>query len=196
MQDGSRAMTIAGALVPRSASWINYMVDSVLVVGYAALTGLSAQVSVYLNPAVPISGQTFAVLLAGATLGFKRGTASMLVYLGAGVVGIPVFAPSGAIAGASRGYLVGFVAAAAIVGYLVERGWARNPLKLLLAMLIGEVAIYAVGLPWLAFYVPGDKVLEWGLTPFIPGDAIKMAMAAFGAPLALAGIRRLKGEES
>ncbi len=196
MQDSSRAMTIAGALVPRSASWINYIVDSMLIVGYAALTGLSAQVAVYINPAVPITGQTFAVLLAGATLGFKRGTASMLVYLGAGVAGIPVFAPSGAIAGASRGYLVGFVAAAAIVGYLVERGWARNPLKLLLAMLIGEVAIYAVGLPWLAFYVPGDKVLEWGLTPFIPGDAIKMAMAAFGAPLALAGIRRLKGEES
>ena len=196
MQDSSRAMTIAGALVPRSASWINYIVDSMLIVGYAALTGLSAQVSVYINPAVPITGQTFAVLLAGATLGFKRGTASMLVYLGAGVAGIPVFAPGGAIAGASRGYLVGFVAAAAIVGYLVERGWARNPLKLLLAMLIGEVAIYAVGLPWLAFYVPGDKVLEFGLTPFIPGDAIKMAMAAFGAPLALAGIRRLKGEES
>ena len=196
MQDSSRAMTIAGALVPRSASWINYIVDTMLIVGYAALTGLSAQVSVYLNPAVPITGQTFAVLLAGATLGFKRGTASMLVYLGAGVAGIPVFAPGGAIAGASRGYLVGFVAAAAIVGYLVERGWARNPLKLLLAMLIGEVAIYAVGLPWLAFYVPGDKVLEFGLTPFIPGDAIKMAMAAFGAPLALAGIRRLKGEES
>lgn len=196
MQDTSKAMTIAGALVPRSASWINYIVDSVLIVGYAALTGLSAQVSVYLNPAVPITGQTFAVLLAGATLGFKRGTASMLVYLGAGIAGIPVFAPSGAIAGASRGYLVGFVAAAAIVGYLVERGWARNPLKLLLAMLIGEVAIYAVGLSWLAYYVPGDKVLEWGLTPFIPGDAIKMAMAAFGAPLVLAGIRRFKGEES
>ena len=196
MQDSSRAMTIAGALVPRSASWINYIVDTMLIVGYAALTGLSAQVSVYLNPAVPITGQTFAVLLAGATLGFKRGTASMLVYLGAGVAGIPVFAPGGAIAGASRGYLIGFVAAAAIVGYLVERGWARNPLKLLLAMLIGEVAIYAVGLPWLAFYVPGDKVLEFGLTPFIPGDAIKMAMAAFGAPLAMAGIRRLKGEES
>lgn len=196
MQDSSRAMTIAGALVPRSASWINYIVDSMLIVGYAALTGLSAQLAVYINPAVPITGQTFAVLLAGATLGFKRGTASMLVYLGAGVYGIPVFASGGAIAGASRGYLVGFVAAAAIVGYLVERGWARNPLKLLLAMLIGEVAIYAVGLPWLAFYVPGDKVLEFGLTPFIPGDAIKMAMAAFGAPLAMAGIRRLKGEGS
>ena len=198
MQESSRTrtMTIVGALVPRSASWINYVVDSVLIVGYAALTGLSAQVAVYINPAVPITGQTFAVLLAGATLGFKRGTASMLVYLGAGIAGIPVFAPSGAISGASRGYLIGFVAAAAIVGYLVERGWARNPLKLLLAMLIGEVAIYAVGLPWLAFYVPGDKVLEWGLTPFIPGDAIKMAMAAFGAPLALAGIRRFKGEES
>ena len=185
-----RNTTLADAIIPRR----NLLLDVALIVGYAALTGLSAQIAVYINPAVPITGQTFAVLLSGAVLGSKRGTASMLVYLGAGVVGLPVFAPEGAIAGASRGYLIGFVLAAAIVGYLVERGWGRNPLKLLAAMFMGEVAIYAVGLPWLALYVPGNKVLEWGLTPFIPGDAIKMVMAALAVPTAWAGIGKIKGE--
>ena len=186
----TRNTTLADAIIPRR----NLLLDVALIVGYAALTGLSAQIAVYINPAVPITGQTFAVLLSGAVLGSKRGTASMLVYLGAGVVGLPVFAPEGAIAGASRGYLIGFVLAAAIVGYLVERGWGRNPVKLLAAMFMGEVAIYAVGLPWLALYVPGNKVLEWGLTPFIPGDAIKMVMAALAVPTAWAGIGKIKGE--
>ena len=186
----TRNTTLADAIIPRR----NLLLDVALIVGYAALTGLSAQIAVYINPAVPITGQTFAVLLSGAVLGSKRGTASMLVYLGAGVVGLPVFAPEGAIAGASRGYLIGFVLAAAIVGYLVERGWGRNPVKLLAAMFMGEVAIYAVGLPWLALYVPANKVLEWGLTPFIPGDAIKMVMAALAVPTAWAGIGKIKGE--
>ena len=194
MQSGTRQMTLFQALIPRTTPWLDYSIDVLLVVGYAALTGLSAQAAFYINPAVPITGQTFAVLLSGATLGSRRGTASMLVYLGAGIAGLPVFAPSGAIPGASRGYLIGFVLAAAIVGYLVERGWGRNPLKLLGAMLLGEVAIYAVGLSWLAFYVPADKVLEWGLTPFIPGDAIKMVMAALAVPTAWVAIRKIKGE--
>ena len=190
-----RATTIAGALIPQSTRWANATISATLIVGYAALTGLSAQVAFYINPAVPITGQTFAVLLAGATLGSKRGGASMLVYLATGILGIPVFAPSGAIAGSSQGYLLGFVAAAAIIGYLCEHGWSRSQLKLIAAMLMGEVAIYAFGLPWLAFYVPGDKILAWGLTPFILGDTIKLLMAATGVPLALGGIRRMKGGE-
>ena len=193
--DRTRLTTaLVDAIVPRSnQAAVNLLVDVLLVVGYAALTGLSAQLKFYINPAVPITGQTFAVLLAGAALGSKRGVAAMLVYLAAGVAGIPVFASGGAIAGASQGYLIGFVFAAAIVGYLSERGWGRNPLKLVAAMLAGEVAVYAFGLPWLAFYVPRDKVLPWGLTPFIPGDLIKVALAALAVPLAWAGIRRLKG---
>ena len=191
-----RATTIVGALIPRSTTWVNVAVDAGLIVGFAALTGLSAQVAVYLNPAVPITGQTFAVLLAGATLGSKRGGTSMVVYLVAGgLLGLPVFAPAGAWSGSSRGYLLGFVAAAAIVGYLCERGWGRNPIKLVAAMLLGEVAIYAFALPWLAFYVPADKVLPWGLYDFIIGDTIKLLMAAFGVPLAWVGIRKLKGED-
>ncbi|MBI4312412.1 MAG: biotin transporter BioY [Chloroflexi bacterium] len=197
MRESARSLSLAEALIPRNnVAALNLTVDVILIVGYAALTGLAAQVKYYINPAVPISGQTFAVLLAGAALGGKRGAASMLVYLMAGIAGIPVFASGGAVAGASRGYLLGFVAAAAIVGFLCERGWGRNPLKLIGAMLLGEAAIYAFGLPWLAFYVPAEKVLPWGLTPFIPGDIIKLLLAALAVPLAWAGIRRLKGEDS
>ena len=196
-----RTDAIAIALIPRGSAWVNILVDAVLVVGFAALTGLSAQLKVYLNPAVPISGQTFAVLMSGAALGSRRGGASMLVYLAAGIAGIPVFASGGAIPGISRGYLLGFVAASVIVGLLTERGWSRNPIKLVSAMFIGEVAIYAFGLPWLAFYIP-DQVLvdrsrlavvyDWGLEDFIIGDTIKLLLAASGVPLAWEGIRRLK----
>ncbi len=209
-----RATTIAGALIPKSTAWVNIAVDAALVVGFAALTGLAAKVAVYLNPAVPITGQTFAVLLAGAVLGWKKGGASMLVYLVAGgLLGLPLFAPSGPWPGSSLGYLPGFAAAAAIVGYLCERGWARNLLKLVAAMLLGEIAIYAFGLTWLAFYFSPDElassvsagvlssparlavVWEWGIKDFIIGDTIKMLMAAFGVPLAWVGIRKLKGQD-
>jgi biotin transport system substrate-specific component len=203
MQRPGRATAIADALIPRSGAWANVFIDATLIVGFAALTGLSAKVAVYLNPAVPITGQTFAVLMSGAVLGSKRGAASMLVYLGTGIAGIPVFAPSGAISGASRGYLLGFVAAALIVGFVVERGWGRNPFKLAAAMLAGEVAIYAFGLSWLAFYIPADAMLDtsrlavvydWGLENFIIGDSIKLVLAALGVPLVWEGIRRLKGQ--
>lgn len=197
MRQAGNTATIADALIPRSSAQVNILIDVAIIVGFAALTGLAAQIKVYLNPAVPITGQTFAVLLAGATLGSKRGGASMLVYLSAGIAGIPVFASGGAIPGISRGYLLGFVAAAVIVGYLSERGWSRNPFKLVAAMFIGEVAIYAFGLPWLAFYIP-DGVLvdrarlavmyDWGLKDFIVGDSIKLVLAASGVPLAWMGM--------
>ena len=205
MQQAGRATNIADALIPRYTPSVNVLVDASLIVGFAALTGTLAKVAVYLNPAVPISGQTFGVLMAGAVLGSKRGAASMAVYLATGVAGVPVFAPDGAISGASRGYLLGFVVAALIVGLLVERGWGRSPLKLAGAMLAGEVAIYAFGLPWLAFYVPATElvdrtllavVFDWGLKDFIIGDTIKLVLAALGVPLAWEGIRRLKREDS
>ena len=205
MQQAKGPTALVDQLIPRaSAALTNAVIDAVLIVGFAALTGLAAKVAVYLNPAVPITGQTFAVLLSGAVLGSKRGAASMLVYLAMGIAGVPVFAPDGAIPHASRGYLIGFAVAAFIVGWLVERGWGRNPLKLALAMLLGEVAIYGFGLPWLAFYIPDSELVErsrlavvydWGLEDFIIGDTIKLIMAAVGVPLAWEAIRRLKGEE-
>ena len=192
MRSVSTPTTIMQALLPTRGVLRDLPIDAVLVVGYALLTGLAAQIKFFVNPAVPITGQTFAVLLAGATLGSKRGFASMSVYLAAGIIGLPVFASGGAISGASRGYLIGFVAAAVVVGYLAERGWSSNPYKLITAMFAGEVLIYAFGLPWLAFYVPRDKVLEYGLTPFIFGDTFKLLLAALLVPICLEGIRRLK----
>ena len=205
MQQAKGPIALVDQLIPRSDTALtNAVIDAVLIVGFAALTGLSAKVAVYLNPAVPITGQTFAVLLVGAVLGSKRGAGSMLVYLATGIIGVPVFAPSGAIPHASIGYLIGYPVAAFIVGWVVERGWGRNPLKLAMAMLLGEVAIYGFGLPWLAFYIPDSELIErsrlavvydWGLEDFIIGDTIKLIMAAVGVPLAWEGIRRLKGEE-
>ena len=205
MQQAKGPIALVDQLIPRSDTALtNAVIDAVLIVGFAALTGLSAKVAVYLNPAVPITGQTFAVLLSGAVLGSKRGAGSMLVYLATGIIGVPVFAPSGAIPHASIGYLIGYPVAAFIVGWVVERGWGRNPLKLAMAMLLGEVAIYGFGLPWLAFYIPDSELIErsrlavvydWGLEDFIIGDTIKLIMAAVGVPLAWEGIRRLKGEE-
>ena len=205
MQQTKGPTALVDQLIPRSSATLtNAVIDAVLIVGFAALTGLSAKVAIYLNPAVPITGQTFAVLLSGAVLGSKRGAGSMLVYLATGIAGVPVFAPEGAIPHASIGYLIGYPVAAFIVGWLVERDWGRNPLKLALAMLLGEVAIYGFGLPWLAFYIPDSELIErsrlavvydWGLEDFIIGDTIKLIMAAVGVPLAWEAIRRLKGEE-
>ncbi len=204
MHQAGRSNALADALIPKSTAAVNVVLDAVLIVGFAALTGLSAKIAIYLNPAVPITGQTFAVLMTGAVLGSKRGTASMLVYLGTGIAGVPVFAPSGPIGNSSIGYLIGYPVAALIVGLLVERGWGRNPFKLAAAMFAGEVAIYAFGLPWLAFYIPAAEmvdrtrlavVYDWGLEDFIIGDTIKLVLAASGVPLVWAGIRRLKGED-
>lgn len=213
MQHNSHSISIAQAVIPRSNSAaINLTVDVILIVGYAALTGLAAQLKLFLNPAIPITGQTFVVLLAGAALGSRRGVASMVVYLAAGIAGIPVFASGGVFPGSSRGYILGFVAAAFVVGYLCERGWGRNPLKVVAAMLAGEAAIYLFGLWWLAFYFTPEQlassvaagklsdpsrlavVWQWGVRDFIIGDIIKLLLAAFTVPLAWAGIRRLKGD--
>ena len=205
MQQAQRGATLVDQLIPRSSTAMtNMVVDALLIIGFAALTGLSAKVAVYLNPAVPITGQTFAVLLSGAVLGSKRGGASMLFYLVMGINGVPVFAPEGAIPHASAGYLIGYPVAAFIVGWAVEKGWGTNPLKLAGAMLLGEVAIYGFGLPWLASYIPDTElversrlavVIDWGLDDFIIGDTIKLIMAAVGVPLASEGVRRLKGQE-
>ena len=197
-----RDTALIDLIIPRSNTALaNAAVDALLIIGFAALTGLSAKIAIYLNPAVPITGQTFAVLLSGAVLGSRRGAASMLVYLGTGVAGVPVFAPNGAIPHASVGYLIGYPVASYIVGWVIERGWGKNPLKLAGAMLLGEVAIYGFGLPWLAFYIPAAEmvdrsrlavVIDWGLDDFIVGDTIKLVLAAMAVPGAWALIDRIK----
>ena len=157
-----------------------------------------AQLSIPLQP-VPVTGQTFAVLLVGMVLGSRRGALALGAYLVEGVAGLPVFAEAKSglltVLGPTGGYLIGFIAAAWVVGFLAERGFDRNLIKTLLAMVVGNVAIYLLGLTWLAFgfaVVPGseftgigmENALNYGLYQFLLGDSLKAILAAMLLPSA------------
>jgi biotin transport system substrate-specific component len=155
--------------------------DAGLVLAFSLFTGLMAHIAIPLPfTPVPITGQTFAVLLCGALLGARLGTASMLAYLAEGIIGLPVFAV--APGAASYGYLAGFVVAAFVVGWLADRGWTKDLPRTVVAMIAGEVAIYIFGLAWLARFVPASQVLALGLFPFLIGDALKLLAAAAVLP--------------
>lgn len=164
-------------------TWIRQrtlLTDVGLVIGFSLLTAVMAKIAIPLPfTPVPITGQTFAVLLAGAVLGSRLGTAAMVAYIIEGSLGLPVFARA---TPASYGYLAGFVAAAFVVGWLAERGWSRDVLHAIVAMIAGEVAIYAFGLAWLSRYVGWSQVLALGLFPFVIGDTIKLIAAAVIVP--------------
>ncbi|MEV6341879.1 biotin transporter BioY [Actinoplanes sp. NPDC051851] len=155
--------------------------DVVLTVGAAGLVGLAAQIAipVYGSP-VPITGQTFAVLLAGAVLGPARGATAMLLYAAAGVLGVPWFA--GGTSGwpvATAGYLVGFIVAAAIVGQFAALGADRRPWYTIGLMVFANVLIYLFGVPWLALATTMDlpTAVMKGLVPYLMGDFLKIALA-------------------
>jgi len=175
--------------------------DIVLVATGAALTALLAQVAVPLYP-VPITGQTLAVLLVGATLGAARGAISLALYAVLGIVGLPVFSDyaSGVdvILGPTGGYIVGFIVAAALVGWLSERAWERQVLKALATFAAGTLVVFAVGLPWLAVALGLDltQTLSAGLLPFLIGGAIKALIAAGLLPLAWWGADRIEKRHS
>jgi len=171
--------------------------DIALIGGSAALVGVAAQVAVPLpGTPVPVSMQTFAVLLVGATLGFGRAFAGLALYAVAGLAGVPWFA--GAASGwhfASFGYVIGFALAAALVGRLAAHGGDRTPMRTVGTMVAGNVVIYALGVPWLmAFTGAGiGQALQLGIVPFLIGDAIKIALAAGLLPGAWAAVRRFRG---
>lgn len=159
--------------------------DIALVAGAAGLTGLAAQVSIPLpGTPVPFTLQTFAVLLAGASLGLPRAFLGMALYLAVGQLGVPWFAPSGG--NATLGYVVGFVLAASVVGALAGRGGDRTPPRTLATMTLGTLLIYAVGLPWLmvATGMSLPAAFAAGVVPFLIGDAVKIAVAAGLLPAA------------
>ena len=172
--------------------------DIILIAAGTALTSILAQIAIPLWP-VPITGQTFAVLFVGATLGVVRAVLSMVLYLAIGLLGLPVFAPQAngshitglaALLGPTGGYLVGFILAAAFVGWLAQREWDRKWLRTLLAFVGGTILIYAVGLPWLFvalsnLHVPNalQATLTGGLYPFLIGDALKAIFAAVLLPV-------------
>lgn len=183
----TNATTLRVAALPR----VGLLTDVLLVVAGAGLIAASAQVSIPLPfTPVPITGQTFAVLLTGAALGTVRGGSSALLYVLVGIAGAPVYADGAhgwaQITGASGGYLVGFVLAAALTGRLAEQRWDRRFSSAIGAMLTGNVVIFLVGLTWLAVVLDTnlEKTLEYGLYPFIPGEMLKLYLAAALLPAA------------
>lgn len=200
---GERGITIADFLVPiRVAEGIGVRVRHIaLILAGTLLIAAAAQIHFYLpGDPVPYTGQTFAVLVAGGALGFRRGIASTALYLLLGVVGLPVFAEGkhgvDIILGATGGYIVGFILAAAIVGRLAELGWDRNIIGSVGAMLLGDVAIFAVGVPWLAVSAgqPIGWAITYGLTPFLGAEIVKFALAAGAFPIAWWIVGRRPGD--
>jgi biotin transport system substrate-specific component len=170
--------------------------DAVLVAGGASLTGLAAQIVIPLpGTPVPMTLQTFAALLVGASLGWRRGGLAMLAYLLVGAVGVPWFQNGTAgLSGASAGYIVGFVFAGALVGALAGRGGDRTPLKTAGTMVLGNVVIYAFGVPWLMAAAGFDlsTAFDKGVTPFLIGDAVKLIVAAGLLPAVWAGVTKFR----
>lgn len=177
-----RTSTLADLAWPRAGLRSNLA----LIVAASALTALAAQVAIPLpfSP-VPVTGQTFAVLLTGAVLGARRGALAQLLYLFEGAVGLPVFAGfagGAALFGPTAGYLFAFPIAAAVTGMLCARGWDRRFVTMLAAMLLGSVPIFALGLANLARFVPAATLATVGLLPFLPGDLVKATLAALAFP--------------
>jgi biotin transport system substrate-specific component len=190
----ARPLTLADVAAPRS----NALVNIALVVAASLVTAAVAQAEIRLPwTPVPITGQTFAVLLSGAVLGARRAFLAQVLYLLEGAAGLPFFAGGAAglakLVGPTGGYLVAFPFAAALTGVLAERAWDRKPLTMFLAMLGGSVIIFGLGLAQLSAYVPPGALLSSGLLPFIPGDLIKSAVAAGLFPIAWRFVSRLGG---
>ncbi len=165
-----------------------WLYDVALVVAGSAVIAASAQLVIRVpNTEVFITGQTFAVLLIAGLLGAKRGVATVLAYIGEGAAGLPVFAGGGFgvayLAGPTAGYLVGFVAAAWIVGQLAERGWDRRFVTTIAAMTVGTMAIFMCGMVWLAVVRGPTYAVVGGLLPFLPGAIVKIILAAALLPI-------------
>jgi biotin transport system substrate-specific component len=187
-----RGLVLADAL---PGAWAR---DVALVCAGAGLTVLGAQISIHVPPSpVPVTGQTLAVVIAGASLGWKRGAASQLLYLLLGLL-LPVYADGAqgwdVIWGATGGYLVGFVVAAAMIGRLAELGADRRPAIAFAAFCAGQLAIFGIGVPWLQVStgMAWSTAIHDGFTIFIVGGLIKALVAAAAVPAAWRGVRALQ----
>ena len=181
------APTIYTRTFPRTAGWLR---DVILVLLGALLVAGLAQIEIPLPfTPVPITGQTFGVLLVGAALGSKRGAASLISYLVLGTIGLPFFA-GGAhgvniLIGATGGYLIGFIIAAYVIGFLAEKGLERSVRTSIVPFFVGTVIIYVFGIAWLTAVLGSfSEALVAGLLPFLIGDAIKLIAASLALPAA------------
>ena len=185
-------LTLANRIWPQASS--SALRNIVLAVAGSLVVAVAAQVSVPMQP-VPLTLQTLAVLAIGAAYGARLGAATLALYVLEGAVGLPVFAEmkSGlaTIMGPTGGYLLGFILAATLVGWLAERGFDRSVPKMLIAMLAGAAVLYVPGLIWLNGFVGSvEKTLALGFLPFLLGDLIKAAVAALGFPAVWSLINR------
>jgi biotin transport system substrate-specific component len=184
---------LAEVLWPDRADGFSGVLRMLILIGLGtALLTLSAKVSLPL-PYVPMTLQTLVVLMIGAAYGWRLGGATVMAYLAEGVIGLPVFAgPVGGLAplvGPTAGYLVGFVAAAIVTGWLSERGWDRSAPLLFVAMGLGHIIILVAGFTWLAFGMKLGAEKAWlvGVAPFVAASVLKNALGAALVP----AIRRL-----
>jgi len=197
-------MTMADAIRPLLArprasgrAW-GLFYELLLLVAGSAFIALSAWIAVPLpfSP-VPVTAQTFAVLFVGSAFGARRGAAAALAYLAEGCWGLPVFAGGSfgvhVLAGPTGGYLAGFVLGAFLCGALAERGFDRGPVTTVTSMALGNLAILLPGLLWLSRFVGTDHALRLGLWPFIPGDLVKIGLAAALLPLGWKLLARAPG---
>jgi biotin transport system substrate-specific component len=182
-------------VVPRTV-----LAEAALVVGAAALVGALAQVSIHLahNP-VPVTGQTLGVMLAGTALGWRRAGMALALYLVAGVAGVPWFAGhSSGYVTATFGYLIGFVVAGSVLGWLASRGTDRTVTRAVISMAIGDVIIFLIGVTWLMFaiHVSLSQAIAFGFTPFVWGEVIKAAISGVALPSSWRLVDRVTHNES
>lgn len=179
-------MTYSDIVRPSSRNWA-LLYDAAVILAGSLVIALTAQI-VFPLPftPVPVTGQTFGVLFIAALLGSKRGTLAVISYLIEGLAGLPFFAGGTAgaliLTGTSGGYLIGFVVAAFIVGFLAEKGWDHRFSSTVLMMSLGTLAIFVFGALWLAQLVPANQVFILGILPFTAGAIFKIVLAALLLP--------------
>jgi biotin transport system substrate-specific component len=190
----AKAETLTSAVLA-PLDWVRGLA---LIIAFSLLTALAAQVAIPLPwTPVPITGQTFAVLLTGALLGSRLGALAMLAYLLEGASGLPFFAAGGTglqrlLFSPTSGYLLSYPAAAFVVGMLAERGWDRRFLTAAAAMAVGSMVILLSGWAWLARFVSPALAWQTGVQPFLIGDVVKIALAAAALPSGWALLKRNK----
>jgi biotin transport system substrate-specific component len=184
----ARSETLLGAALP-----LDWARSVGFVVAFSLLTALSAQIAIPMWP-VPMTGQTFVVLLTGALLGSRLGAAAMIVYLIEGASGLPFFQQGHSgipyLLGPTGGYLIAFPAAAFVTGAFAEHGWDKRFFSAAAAMAIGSVLILLSGWAWLSLFMSPTVALHAGVTRFIPGDIVKIFLAAAVLPSGWALLRR------
>ncbi len=159
------------------------------------LLAVSAQLAVPMWP-VPMTMQTFAVTVIGAAYGWRLGGATVALYLAQGAMGLPVFSggiATAALVGPTAGYIYGFVAAAVLVGFMVEKGWGKTILKSTVAMTLGTAVMFAGGISWLSTLIGFDAALVSGFYPFIAGGIVKIALAVAVLPMAWKLVEKFRG---